>query len=360
MVKDIDTILSHKQVGSTKKSDQVIISSSAIIARNLSDYKFNTVNDKNDKNKIMALIKDTKASIKELDDYRFYALKDLTRIQRQSLIEKKLMSTEMSKKLFGKAIILNFDAKESQKIVSILVNDKDHLRIQCTTTGLDIRDCYSSVLKIEKKMEKKLSFSFNKDLGYLSSNPANIGTAFKVSVIAHVPGLVISAKIIDFIKKINKIGCFISGFFGEGAEVVGNLFRITNQATLGKTEEEIITEMEAIAQNIIEEEQNEKIALRSSQNITLVDSVYRSYGMLKYAKVLSYDEALELISILKLGLDIKIIDNIKKFDFYRLINIINDSNIELELIKKNRKASEDEIDFERANIIRENILKGLK
>jgi protein arginine kinase len=360
MLKEIDVLLSQKQAGSTKKKDQIIISSSAAIARNLSDYKFNTVNDKSDKNKIMALIKDTKASIKELDDYKFYALKDLTRIQRQSLIEKKLMSSEMSKKLFGKAIILDLDSKDKRKLVSILINDKDHLRIQCSTTGLGIVDCYSSVLKIEKKMEKKLSFSFDRHLGYLTSNPANIGTAFKVSMVAHLPGLVISAKIIDFIKKINKIGCFISGFFGEGAEVVGNLFAITNQTTLGKTEKEIINEMEAIAQNVIEEEQNEKLALKSSKNITLIDSVYRSYGMLKYAKVLSYDESLELISILKLGLDIKIIDNIKKFDFYRLINIINDSNIELCLIKKNMKVTEDEIDFERANIIRKNILKGLK
>ncbi len=360
MLKEIDTLLSHKQAGSKKKSDEIIISSSAVIARNLSDYKFNTVNDKNDKNKIMALIKNAKSSIKELDDYKFYALKDLSRIQRQSLIEKKLMSPEMSKKLFGKAIILYYDSKNRQKILSILVNDKDHLRIQCATTGLQIRDCYASVLKLEKKMERKLSFSFNKDLGYLTSNPANIGTAFKISMVAHVPGLVISAKIIDFIKKINKIGCCISGYFGEGAEVVGNLFQVSNQATLGKTEEEIMNEMEAIAQNIIEEEQNEKSALKSSKNLTLIDSVYRSYGMLKYAKVLSYDESLELISILKLGLDIKIIDNIKRFDFYRLINIINDSNIELDLIKKNKKATEDEIDFERANIIRENILKGLK
>lgn len=340
-----------------KDNSNIILTTRARLARNLCSYNFGCINDDQKKNDILNLVKDTASKIKGLKDYRFYTIKGLPKIQRKLLIEKHLMSPEMDQRIKGKGILIKFSPNGFKRTVSIMINEEDHLRIQCVASGLDIQGCYNEVIKVEKKLEKKLSFAFDKDLGYLTACPTNLGTGLRISVIAHLPGLVISSKIADFIKNINKIGCSVRGYFGENSEVIGNLFQISNNVTLGKSENEIVEEMQAICLNIIDEEENAKLKLKADHLVSVEDSVYRSYGMLKYAKMLSYEESLELLSMFKLGMDLNIIKNIKSFDFYELINQIGDSHIMLNL-NKNGKATQDQLDLERANLIREKILKG--
>ncbi|MEI7616408.1 MAG: hypothetical protein WCJ54_06810, partial [Actinomycetota bacterium] len=337
--------------------NQVVISSSVSLFRNISGFKFNAVTDKVEKEAILSLVAEAKSQVEMLDSFNFYNLRDVPRLQRQLLIDHRIISYLTSKKISGKAVILNSNLVDKNKLTAITVNEDEHLKIECVMPGRNILNCYKEVLKVERGLEKKLSFSFNQNLGYLTSNPSLIGTGLKAAIVVHVPSMVISTRIVEFIKNLNQIGFGVSSFFGEGSEIIGNLFSISNLITLGKNEESIMEEITAIGKNIEEEEEEAKEELKSTENFSIEDSVYRSFGMIKYAKILSFEESLELLSILKFGLDLGIIDEVKKFDFYELINIISDSNIEISYVK-DKKATLDEIDFIRACVVREKLLKN--
>ncbi|HHT78241.1 MAG TPA: hypothetical protein GXZ93_00330 [Actinobacteria bacterium] len=348
-----DTVCRH---GSPPRQD-IVLYSSAYIYRNVSGYKFNEANDRTEKENILFQIQEAKNSIRFLNNFKFYYVRDIPRIHRQLLMDKRLISSSMIQKIAGKGIIIQSEPADNKKLIAIIINEDEHLKIQCHMPGIKVRQCYKEIIKIEKKLEKKLSFSFSQNLGYLTSNPSVLGTGLKVEILVHLPSLVISTKIIDFIKNLNQTGYGVSSYIAESNEIIGNLFRISNLATLGKNEESIIEELNAIAHNIIEEENKAKKEIGSNINFIIEDSVYRSFGMIKYAKVLSFEEAVELLSIIKFGMDLRIIDEVRYFDFYRLIEMITDSNIELNHIK-NKKASMDEIDFVRACVVRDEILKN--
>jgi protein arginine kinase len=343
-----------------KSSNQIILTTRARIARNIASHRFSSINNNAEKKDILNLVKNVFFNETKSKYHIFYSINKLTRTQRQFLIEKHLMSSEMNTELYGKGLIVNSDPDVKNKSISIMINEEDHLRIQCIKRGLKIYESYKEIFKIEKNLEKKIRFAYDKDFGYLTSCPTNLGTALRISIIAHLPALVVSSRIEGFIKNLSKIGCSIRGFFGENSEVIGNLFQISNQISLGKYEEQIIEEMNAICLNIIEEENKAKYFLMETKPAGVEDSVYRSYGMVKYAKMLSYGESLELLSMLKLGLDLGIINNIRSFDFYDLIRLLGESNILLNFVgTKSKDVKNEEIDKIRADLVKEKILKGI-
>jgi len=339
-----------------KKQNQIIMTTRARIARNLSDFKFSSINTINEKKNISNFIKETFYSYKNNNNYRFFSISRLSKIQRAFLVEKHILSPEMLIKLNGKGLIIKTGEDGLDHSLSILINEEDHLRIQSVYPGLNIKKAYREISNIEKNLEVKLRFAFDKDFGYLTSCPTNIGTALRISVITHLPAMVIAGRIEDFVKNIVKVGCSIRGFYGENSDVVGNLFQISNQFSLGKYEKQIIEDMNAICLNIVDAEKEALKSLRKEKNLSLEDSVYRSYGMLRFARMLSYGEALELLSIIKLGRDLSIIDDVKPFNFYQLISLLGESNIIL-ANNGDLEPDTDEVDMIRARIIREKILK---
>jgi len=356
------TMCKNSDVGRKISKDarsKIILTTRVQLARNLSDHKFGSTSSSQEKNDVLNLIIGVASGIRELSDYKFYTVNKLTKVQRRLLIEKHLMSPEMTSRMQGKGVLVKSCPCNHRKSVSIMINGEDHLRIQCAAPGLNVRESYKEIMKIEKKLEKKLTFAFNSKLGYLTACPVNLGTALRISVIAHLPGLVMSSKITDFINNITNIGCRTVGYFGENSEIVGNLFQISRRATLGRSEEDIVEEMNAICLNIVEEEEKARQTLKANHLVDMEDSVYRSYGVLKYAKMLSYEESLELLSMIELGMELGIVKNVKKFNFSKLVNIIGNSHIMLSM-KKDKKLREDEVDFIRANVIREKILKRIR
>ena len=190
----------------------------------------------------------------------------------------------------------------------------------------------------------------------MTSNPASLGTALEISLLVHLPALAISPDIADFIKNLSKVGCSVGGYAGKNTEVTGNIFRVSSSRTLGKSEEEIVEEMNAICLNIGDEEEDARRKLIEKDRLGAKDNVYRSYGLLKYAKILSFDEALELLSILRLGLDLGIIDKIRDFDYFEIINMIGDAHV-VSGFEMGDKATDDDIDLKRAELIRDRILE---
>ncbi|MBM3705531.1 MAG: hypothetical protein FJW66_03300 [Actinobacteria bacterium] len=341
------------------EKDGIILTTRSRIARNLNGFRFNTANSMPEKKEILESIRNSFFSSEKSKNYIYYNISKLSRLQRRFFVERHILSPEMIFRLYAKGLILKLDHRNFNVSVSIMINEEDHLRIQSTMPGLNICRTFKEIAEVEKILEKKLSFSFDRDFGYLNNCPTNLGTALRVSVIAHLPGIVVTGKVEDFVKKLGSIGCSIRGFYGEGSEIVGNIFQISNQVSLGKNEKQITEEMNAICLNIIEEESDVIKSLKDSRPAGVEDGIMRSYGMLKYAKMLSYGEALEILSMIKLGRDTCTLHDIKPFNFYQLISLLGESNI---ILGKNISADSriDEVDMMRAGIVRNETLKGNK
>lgn len=338
-----------------KIENNIILTTRVRTARNLAGYKFGNINTAPEKKEILQIIKSAFFNNNKSEGFDFYNISRLSKIQRQFLVEKYVLSPEMVFKLYSKGLILKFNEENFDESLSILINEEDHLKVQCVIPGLNIQKAYKEVQSIEKILEKRIKFDFDKDFGYLTSSPANLGSGLKISAMVHIPAIIISGKIEEFVKKLNNIGCNIRGFFGENSEVVGNIIQISNQISLGKSEKQILEEMNAIYLNIIDEEKNSLKYLRKDISLIVEDSVMRSYGMLRYAKILSYYEAVELLSMLKMGIGLDLICKIRPFDFFELISNLGDANIILSK-NLNLEPESDEVDKIRMQIIREKIL----
>jgi len=339
-----------------EKKEQIILTTRARIARNLSNFRFNSASSKEEKREIYKLLKEAFYSSNSKDDFKFFSVARLNKVKRFFLVEEHILSPEMLSKINGRGVIVRLGKDGFDRSLSILINEEDHLRIQSIYPGLDIGRVYMEVSNIEKDLSNRLRFAYDSDFGYLTSCPTNVGTSLRLSIIAHLPAIVAAGKIEEFIENLINIGCSIRGYYGENSDIFGNLFQISNQVSLGRYEKQIIEDMRAICLNIIDEEKDALKAIREKNEPVVEDSIYRSYGMLKFARMLSYGEALELISMIKLGQDLDIIEFVKPFDFYQLISLLGESNIILASNKDLRPGS-NEVDKMRACIIREKILK---
>ncbi len=345
----------HIHKGSKEEqSGQIVLSTRVRVARNLSGFKFSGFSINSEKKEILKLVKSTFFSNKKSSSYTFSNVSKLSRIQRGFFIEKHILSPEMAYKLYSKGLIFKNIDKDFNEFLSILINEKDHIRIQSVICGLNIQKAYSQVLSLEKILEKKLKFAYDKDFGYLTSSPVNLGTALKISVLVHVPGIIILGKVEEFIKKLNNIGCIVKGFSGENSEIVGNILQISNQVSLGKNEQQLIEEMNAICLNIIDEEKEAITKVKEDIPLIVEDSILRSYGMFKYAKILSYYESIELLSMLKIGIELELINDIKPFNFYNLITSLGDYGI---ILSKNLdlEPDSDQLDKVRMDILRKEL-----
>jgi len=188
-----------------------------------------------------------------------------------------------------------------------MVNEEDHFRIQYLLPGLQLNNIWKLINKIDDKIEKKVTYAFSEKEGYLTSCPTNVGTGMRASVMLHLPALAMINGLNDILKAISKIGYVVRGFYGEGTEVMGNLFQVSNQITLGLSEEEIIDNLEKVNQQIISKEQKVRRDLLSNSKNQLEDQVWRAYGILSSARIISSAEAMELLSKLRFGVELGII-----------------------------------------------------
>ncbi|MDD3819338.1 MAG: hypothetical protein PHG41_05850 [Actinomycetota bacterium] len=334
---------------------EIILNTKIMLSRNLTSYKYVDTSSGSEKNAILNRVRKSISDIKEFEDLHYHKIRNLNDIQKDLIFREYMIDEDVANKVQGRGLFIR-PALNTGVRTAIIVNHEDHIRIQCTSPGLNIKRVYKEVVGIEKCLEKKLSFAFDDKLGYLTASPFNLGTALRITVVAHLPVLTISPEIGDFVKKINNIGCQINSYFSVQPEIIGNLFKISNRITLGKGEKDIIKEMQAICSGIIEDELDARMQLKKDDFIGIEDNIYRSFGLLKYAKILSYEEALELLSIIRLGLDMNMIDGVYDFDYFEMINKITNSRIMLDM-EISGGISNDRLDFLRAEIIRKKILK---
>ena len=243
-------------------------------------------------------------------------------------------------------------AISSDETISIMVNEEDHLRLQVLKPGFSLSECWQIAEKMDSDLEKKLNFAFSGKLGYLTACPTNTGTGMRASVMLHLPALVLTKQINRVIQAIVKLGLTVRGLFGEGTEATGNFFQISNQVSLGRSETEIIDNIKRIINQVIEYEQNARQALLSKNRNKLEDQVWRSFGVLQNARIITSSESIELLSNLRLGFDLDIIKGLSREVINELFILTQPAHLQK---FEDKNLNPNKRDIKRAQLIREKL-----
>src|SRR5690348_10860419 len=323
---------------------QVVISSRVRLARNLQNRAFPGWAKKAERTSILEQIRSRVEALPEMQDSFAEGLQDLAALDKQVLVERHLISREHAAKGGGSAVVVN-----RRQTLSIMINEEDHLRMQSMRSGLQLKQAFKLVDKIDSALENKLEFAFDPRLGYLTACPTNVGTGMRASAMLHLPGLVLSELINQVIQAVSKIGLAVRGLYGEGTEAMGNLFQISNQTTLGEKEDEIISRLNKVIETIIEKEQDARQVLIQKKPNTLWDQIGRAYGLLTYAHAMTSKEALNLLSVMKLGIDLGAFPEDRRLPIDELFIETQPAHLQK---TSQQKLNAEERDFLRAEIIR--------
>lgn len=331
----------------TGENGDVAISTRIRFARNLNGFRFNLTN-KEEIEKLENIIKDNLFAIGY--GLKFLKLKDMDEITKLSLVEKNIISPEfiLNKNDDG-AILIN-----DEENICIMINEEDHLRIQVFNSGLDLINTLNLAIELDEKLEEILDFAKSKKYGYLTSCPSNCGTGLRASVMLHLPALKMTKNIEKVLRAVNNFGIDIRGMYGENSKSVGDIFQISNEQTLGMTEEDIINNLRIIVEKIIKQEREARKILTKNQ-IDLEDKIYRSYGVLANCKKITSQETLELLSNIKLGTDLGILRELTDFKVLQLYTLTKPANLQ----KHEGKVLDTvDRDIKRAEIIKDIINKS--
>lgn len=331
----------------TGPNSDIVMSSRTRLARNIEKTPFSNHADPKQLEDVLTQVKEAALSISFLKDAAFFRLKDLDEIDKLFLIERHLMSPEHARDVEHKGLIV--DPKE---VVSIMINEEDHLRIQILQSGLNLRECWRMVDEIDTEISKRLPYAYSAKWGYLTACPTNSGTGLRGSVMLHLPALVFVGQINKILQAIAKLGLNVRGFYGEGTEATGNIFQVSNQASMGMTEEDLIDSINKIINQAIYREETTRKSLILKSREALTDRVSRAYGTLKSAHIISSNETITLLSAIRLGVDLGVVKNLDR----RMVNELFILTQPAHLQKLEGKAlNANERDIKRADLIREKI-----
>lgn len=280
-------------------SDSAIVLTSRIrLARNVRDEPFPGWAKKAERIEIMSTLRSSVEDLPEMKNAFSHQLNELSSVQKQVLVERHLISREQAARGEGSAAVVN-----RNQSLSVMINEEDHLRLQSIRSGLHLKEAYKLISHVDETLEKSLAYAFDRELGYLTACPTNLGTGLRASAMLHLPALVISDHIGQVIQGIGKLGLAVRGIFGEGTESLGHLFQISNQSTLGESEQDIIDRLERVISEVRDHERNARLKLVDDDPQMVADKVARAYGLLKHAYVIDSKEALTHLSLVRLGAD---------------------------------------------------------
>ncbi len=298
--------------------NKIVIKSRVRLARNLVDYPFP---NKLDEEKSLVVIEKVKEALFKNNsglerDYEFYKMSDLRQLKKICMVENHLISPDLANNANGAVLI------KKDETVSIMINEEDHIRIQTMCDGLELEKAYEKASEIDDFLEETLEYAFDVNLGYLTSCPTNTGTGMRASVMIHLPALTQMRYINDVHKVSSQIGVAVRGIYGERTEALGNIYQISNQLTLGRTEKNTIENIKGMASDIVSKELQAREMIKKTWGIKLEDKIFRALGLLEGARIIDTSEAMGYLSVVKVGVEMGYIENIKLDDLDKLmINI---------------------------------------
>jgi protein arginine kinase len=343
--------LNSKWITETGPEPDVVLTSRVRLARNLRGYPFPHLLDADGAQKMLRQVRNLLTlgtSRGDLGNLELLPLADIDRLDRQVLIEKHLISPDFARSSHPGAALLVSD----DEAISIMLNEEDHLRIQCLFPGFQLEECWRRTSQVDDLLESKLEYAFDAKRGYLTACPTNLGTGLRASVMVHLPGLVMTQQIGKVLAAIAQVGLVVRGLYGEGTEAVGNLFQISNQITLGPSEEEILQNLGAVIRQIVEQERAAQQALLKANRWAVEDKVCRAYGILTNARLLTSQEAMRLLSDVRLGHELGILDEVSYRTQNELLVLTQPAMMQR---FADEKMQEETRDYRRAAIVRQRL-----
>jgi len=283
----------------------VVISSRVRLARNLGRFPFLTVASPQDRAQIEAYVRDQIEELAFPKPLQYFPLARMNPLDRILLVERHLISREHAQAEGERGVALGDD-----ETVSIMVNEEDHLRLQLIRSGLQLEEAYDEIEKFDGVLEQSLNFAFHTRFGYLTACPTNVGTGMRISVLMHLPAAVLSKQMDKVLQSLQRLNYTVRGLFGEGTQPHGYFYQISNQATLGKSERDMIGEMRRVIPEVLKFERSWRFKLMEDEPKKVEDKVWRAFGILKHARKLTSDEATEFLSELRLGANLNIIRSV--------------------------------------------------
>lgn len=321
------------------KDSDVVVSSRIRLARNIEGVKFSRIASDAELKDILEKIKSSKID----KSLHFINLEDIDKTMQKSLVEKHIISNDLIN-MPNTGILLS-----NNEDIVVMINEEDHLRIQVMKAGFNLEDALSEALKVDDKISEKIKYAYNEKYGFLTACPTNVGTGLRASVMLHLPALRITGKIDRVLDVVNKVNLNVRGVYGEGSDAVGDLYQVSNKASLGLSEEEIVNNVKGIVKKLIEQERKAREYLKS-KGLDFEDKVYRAYGSLMFAKKMTYAECAKLISVVRLGINMGIITEIDNKKLNEISIFTKPATLQKCL---KRELNEEERDEERGKLIKQ-------
>jgi len=297
--------------------NNIILSSRIRLARNINDTPFPAMLDKAAGMKVVNSIYNEATKKDIFDGFKFYDMQNTGSVERYVLVERHLISPNLAANGSKGAALIDRD-----EVISIMLNEEDHIRIQTLLPGMQVREALEKANRIDDVLENRVEYAYDERLGYLTSCPTNVGTGIRASMMVHLPGLNLTSNISKILHAVSQIGLTIRGIYGEGTEFIGNLFQISNQITLGRSEEEIVESLIATTKQIIDKENESRNILMKNNRLKLEDKIWRSWGIISNARVINGTESMKLLSDIRLGVDLGVLKNIP-------VSVLNEIMVDL-------------------------------
>lgn len=328
----------------------VVVSTRIRLARNLTDLPFPLLAGSEELGQVLARVRQASEHLPEAKRYGIMELDRLSSLERQVLIEKHLVSLEHVQEPKQRALVLRDD-----EAVSIMINEEDHIRLQVLLPGLNLDQAWQLADRLDDSLEQHLDYAFDDDLGFLTACPTNLGSGLRASVMLHLPALVLLKQASQVFGTLAQFGLVVRGLYGEGTQALGNFFQISNQLTLNHSEEELINNLKALTGQVIEQERAARSRLYEELGNRLLDMVWRAYGILTHARLLTGDEAMRLLSDVRLGVNLNLLPQINLPELNRLLVITRSGFIQRVV---GDTLSPAERDLKRAALVRDELSKN--
>jgi protein arginine kinase len=326
-------------------NDRIVMSSRVRLARNVRDFAFPGWAKKPERIKVLELIRPAVEGLPEMAGAFSEVMDNLTALDKQILVERHLISREHAAKSVGSGLVLN-----KEETFCVMINEEDHMRMQALRPGLQLRQAWNAIDRLDTALEKKLDYAFSNELGYLTACPTNLGTGIRVSAMLHLPGLVLAEQINPIIQSVNKLGLAVRGLYGEGTEALGNVFQVSNQMTLGETEGAIVERLEKVLSQIIEHEENARQILMEQRPKVIYNHIGRAYGILANAHSITSKETMNFLSLFRLGVDMGVFPGVDRSLVDELFLTTQPAHLQRKL---SDKMSAEERDIVRADMLRD-------
>lgn len=296
----------------------LVLSTRVRLARNLEARPFPLRSVDSDREQVLQAVQGAAAGAGMMAGSQCIEIAHLSQLQRQLLHERHLVSKELAlpdqvtPPRPGTALIVGPEA-------GIMVNEEDHIRLQVMVSGFALPAAWGRVGRLDAELGQRLAFAFHPEFGYLTSCPTNVGTGLRASILIHLPGLVLTKEINKVLHSLGQVGLTFRGLYGEGSEVVGNLFQLSNQTTLGKSESELLDHLAGIVRQVIGYEVRAREVLVRDAPAVIEDKVWRAYGLLRHARSLTFEEAMNLLSAVRLGVGLGLISDVGMYGLNRIL-----------------------------------------